>query len=296
MSRLCPLATLFVASSASSASPLEATDDLEAALAALVSRARAAWPVLAVSDEDFVRYLAAHAGDDERRARLSALCAEDLYLACACASGSALAIEVLDRRYLAELPDVLARTGVAASTAADAVQSLRERLFVGTDGAPAKIAEYGGRGPLAGWLRVAGLRLASNQRRDEATRAAKTRGLDAPAAIRAVDPEMALVERRYGEAFNHALRDAFTTLTAEERAVLRLHFVDKLNIERIGAVLGLSRATVGRRVIAGRERLLAESMRLLSDRLSATPTEIQSLLGALRSKLEVSLGALAEQG
>jgi hypothetical protein len=37
-------------------------------------------------------------------------------------------------------------------------------------------------------------------------------------------------------------------------------------------------------------------MRLLSDRLAATPTEIESLLGVLRSKLEVSLGALVEQG
>jgi RNA polymerase sigma-70 factor (ECF subfamily) len=291
-----PLATLFVASSAASVAPIAATDELEAALSALVARARAAWPVLAVSDEAFVQYIAARADDDARRAHLTSLCAEDLYLACACASGSALAIEVLDRRYLAELPDVLARTGVAPAIAADAVQSLRERLFVSTDAAPAKIAEYGGRGPLAGWLRVAGLRLASNQRRDEATRAAKTRGLARPAALRAIDPEMALVERRYGEAFNHALRDAFTILTAEERAVLRLHFVDKLNIERIGGVLGLSRATVGRRVIAGRERLLAESMRLLSDRLAATPTEIESLLGVLRSKLEVSLGALVEQG
>jgi RNA polymerase sigma-70 factor (ECF subfamily) len=70
--------------------------------------------------------------------------------------------------------------------------------------------------------------------------------------------------------------------------------VDGLNLERIGVALGLSRATVGRRMIAARERLLAETLRLLGDRIQATPSEVKSLLGVLRSKIEVSLGALLD--
>jgi RNA polymerase sigma-70 factor (ECF subfamily) len=287
-----PLATLFAAASQR---PVEATGPLDETLSALLARARAVWPGFSVGDELFVGYVAARVQDEARLARLDTLHAEDLYLACACANGVALAIEALDRRYLADLPESLRRAGVPEANAAEAVQRLRERLFVTAPPALARITEYEGRGALAGWLRVAAMRLAGNLRRDEGTRARHTRALDAPEAVRAMDPELVLLERRYAQAFNQALKDAFVTLTAEERAVLRMHFGDGLNIERIGAVLGLSRATVGRRVIAGRERLFSQSMQLLGERLNATPDELQSLLGALRSKLEVSLTALLSQ-
>jgi hypothetical protein len=45
-------------------------------------------------------------------------------------------------------------------------------------------------------------------------------------------------------------------------------------------------------MIAGRAQVLEETLRLLGERLPATPTELESLLGIVRSKLDVSLGAL----
>jgi RNA polymerase sigma-70 factor (ECF subfamily) len=143
-----------------------------------------------------------------------------------------------------------------------------------------------------GPLYVAAVRLATRSRRDETTRAMAARNAAAAAGLPSVDPELATIQRRYGEVSRRAFHEAFACLNAEERSVLRLHFVDGLNIERIGAVLGLSRATVGRRMIAARKRLLQETLRLLGERLEATPTEVRSLLGVLRSHLEVSFGAL----
>ena len=256
---------------------------------------RTAWPDAELDPAAFVRHLATRApGDDP--ADLDRLHAADLYLACACANGDAASIARFDREYLAPLPAILGRSGVSADLANEAVQWLRERLFVGTNGGRARIADYDGRGALASWVRVAALRAASNLRRDDAARAARDANGAAPSSLTAVDPELALIQRRYGDEFRTALRDAFAALTEEERNVLRLYFNDGLNLDGIARVLGLSRATVGRRMISGRERVLAETLRLLGERIDASPTELLSILGVVRSKLDVSLGALVPKG
>ena len=64
--------------------------------------------------------------------------------------------------------------------------------------------------------------------------------------------------------------------------------MDGLNIDRIGGALGLSRATVGRRMVTARERLLAETCVWATARSPRS----RELLAIVRSKLEVSLAAL----
>ena len=62
---------------------------LEARLAGLVARGRAAYPELAVDGVAFVRFLARAVAraESEAPASLDAIEIEDLYLACACAAG-----------------------------------------------------------------------------------------------------------------------------------------------------------------------------------------------------------------
>ena len=270
---------------------VQADGDLEGVLARMLVTARTAWPGVVVGDEAYVRYVAERAAKVDG-ARLQELHAADLYLACACTAGDPQAIAALDRGFFPDVLASLARSGVEHAVADEAVQRLRERLFVAAEGKRAKIADYSGRGPLAGWLRVAAIRLTKDLRRDEATRAAAAREAGSPEAIPPVDPELASIQRRYGEAFNRALRDAFAALSAEERSILRFYFVDGLNIGRIGGALGLSRATVGRRMITARAHLQQETLRLLGVSLRVTPAELESILGVVRSKLDVSLGAL----
>jgi RNA polymerase sigma-70 factor (ECF subfamily) len=247
------------------------------AVSRLFELGRAAWPEVSVDREAFARYVRERAPDEEDR---PALRAPEIYLACACAGGDGRAIAIFDERYLADVPMFLSRLQPPPHLIADVRQQLLERLFV--DG---KIAQYSGRGPLRSWLRVVTLRVASDLRRQERPHAE----IDEAVPTQALDPELALVKVRYREAFRAALRDAFSALTQEERSVLRLHYLDGLNAERIGVILRLSRATVTRRIAAARERVLAEIHGRLKAQLHATQKELESLLGAVRSDLAMSL-------
>ena len=252
----------------------------DATLARLFERGRAAWPGIAVHREVFARYIRERAPDEEQRA---AIHGDEIYLACACASGDPNAIALFDQRYLVEVPKFLARFHPSPHTVADVRQHLLERLFV--DG---KVAQYSGRGSLRSWLRIVTLRVASDLRRQDRMHD----DLDDAVPAQALDPELALVKSRYGEALRAALRDAFAALTTEERGVLRLHYLDGLNADRIAIVIGVSRATATRRIAAARERVVAQTHGLLRERLQATQKELESLLGVVRSDLAMSLSGL----
>jgi RNA polymerase sigma-70 factor (ECF subfamily) len=175
-------------------------------------------------------------------------------------------------------------------------QLLRERLFLGGPDAKPKILEYSGRGSLASWLRVVALRVAHNRRRgalrdtvelDEAG--------DAPELLHAVDPELAIIRARYQREFGDALREAFAALQPRDRVVFRMHFLDGLNIERIGVVFQVHRATVARWIAAGREELCERTLALLGDKLRLDAKELESLLALVRSQLDLSLRTILRE-
>ncbi len=282
-----PLAKRFLAAQPPDATQPVTPDEsaLESQLESVLAAIRAAWPAFALTTEALLDHVAPRARDLAGLARLHAA---DLALAAACAAGEPAAIRELERLYLVPLPRLLARGGVALDVAEEAVQALRARLLVG----PAVITSYDGRGPLGAWLRVAATRGASNHRRDSARREAIIAETGGPANLPAIDPALALIRRQYGETFHGAIRDAFAALAPEERTILRLHFTDGLNLDAIARVLGTSRATAGRRMIAARDRVRSETLAFLGARIHATPAELESLLGVVRSTLDVSLGAL----
>jgi RNA polymerase sigma-70 factor (ECF subfamily) len=232
---------------------------------------------VSVDREAFARYVTERAPDDAQRAGLRG---PEIYLACACAGGDAVAVALFDEHYLADVPMFLSRSRPSPRLVADVRQQLLERLFVDR-----KITQYSGRGPMRSWLRVVTLRVATDLRRQDRVHAE----LDDAVPTQALDPELALIKVRYGEAFRSALRDAFAALTQEERSLLRLHYLDGLNADRIALVIRVSRATVTRRIAAARERVLGVTHELLRARLKATPKELESLLGAVRSDLAMSL-------
>jgi RNA polymerase sigma-70 factor (ECF subfamily) len=211
----------------------------------------------------------------------SGLHAADLYLACACALGDARALAGFEKRYLCEVPAFLARTSADRRFIDDVKQQVRERLFV-----EGKIRHYSGRGPLGTWLRVVTVRAAANMR---ATGEKPHSELDDAIPSLAISPELAAIRGRHRDEFRAAFRDALADLTAEDRCLLRLHYLEGLNIATIGAALRLSRATIGRRVVALRQRIIADVNRLLRQRLHATPTELDSLLRVVRSDLALSI-------
>jgi RNA polymerase sigma-70 factor (ECF subfamily) len=252
-------------------------------LDAMFDAGRREWPDVGLERDQFARYVEERAPSPEERPFLRAA---ELYLACACAHGDDRALAEFDRRYLCEVPSFLARMNLTASFVDDVRQRVRERLFV-----KRKIEQYSGRGTLPSWLRVVTVRVASNLLQEDKPHA------DLPDALpgNVLDPELRLIQRRYGEAFREALRDALVGLDVEDRNLLRLHYLDGLNIARIGVVFQVSRATIGRRLVEVRERIVREAYRLLESRLKATPEELASLLRVVRSDLVVSLSVILRE-
>jgi len=227
----------------------------------------------------------------DRDGDATALRLEELALAKACARGDARALELFDTEYLAKVPAFLARH--PARGAADEVrQRLRERLLVVRPDGPPRIADYSGRGSLGGWLRVATLRVASNLRRDERPAEPLRESRDG-----LVDsaPELRLMEQRFGAAFREALGAALAGMPPADRTILKLHYFDGLTVDQLAPILDTSRSTAGRRLAAARDRLEADTLALLGERIPATSEELRSVLRALVSRLEVSLRTVIEE-
>jgi RNA polymerase sigma-70 factor (ECF subfamily) len=260
-------------------------------LSSALEEARRAWPGIDVEPDAFMSHLTALAGDDG----LDGLHFADLYLACALGRGDTRALDALERRYLVQVDRWLAGQRTTPSLVEEIRQRVRVRVLV-PDGGPPRILQYAGRGPLAGWLRIVTLRVADNLRRDEPSPdQLDDDEIGPPPALTWLDPELAAIKRRHGETFRLALADAFASLTAEERNLFRLFYLDGLNLDALAVVLQISRATAGRRMLAARRRILEATLALLGQRLRVDGAELESLLQAVRSGLEISLRALLQE-
>jgi RNA polymerase sigma-70 factor, ECF subfamily len=253
-----------------------------------VARARAAWPGLRLDGDAFRRGLHERVARDGALA-LAELCVEDLYLAQACAQGDPEALAILDREHLRDVPAWLARHPARAE-ADEVAQLVRERLLLPRDGAPARIAEYSGRGRLASWLRVTVLRAASNLTRGERPRVELDDSQHEPAVLDV--PQLRHLEERYREPFRVAFRAAFDELPADERSMLKLHFVHGVGVRQLGPILGVSHATAARRIRTSQERLGELVLTRLGELVNARPDELESVVRAMISRLDVSLTSL----
>jgi RNA polymerase sigma-70 factor (ECF subfamily) len=277
----------------------EADAALEGRLRELVLAAHGAHPGVELDAERFVRHLGRHRpGQGTIDGWLGSICAADLYLACACAEGVPAAIAALDRRYRGQVGAYLSGMRPARSFVEDVTQAVLERLLVAVDGSPPRIAEYSGRGPLGSWLRVITLRLALDlrRRRTEALGDGEHEAEPAQGEDAWVDPELDLLKRRYGGDVNAALRAAVGALTPDQRILLRTHFVEGQTLEHLAAAHRVHRATVVRWIAAARQEILAGAKRQLGEKLSLRPAELESLMGVMRSQLDLTLSSALPEG
>ena len=289
--------TLAAVFAEASTAPVVSTDGLDQALAGALSVARAAWkdlPATAIGDEVFVAYLAARVATPDA-AGVAAVKAADLYLACGCSVGAPRAIVLFEQHYLSEVPSYVGQIDRSGELADEVRQQLSERLLVN----PRKIVDYTGRGPLGGWLRVAAVRIGLNVKRSQKpmplTRAAETperahdegeRGhMSAPSP----DPELDYLKLRYRNELREAFALTLASLDGEARAVLKMHYLDGLNIDEIGASFRVHRSTVARWLSQAREKILEETRKLLSSRLQIGRAEAESVIHLVQSQLDVSI-------
>jgi RNA polymerase sigma-70 factor (ECF subfamily) len=240
------------------------------------AQARAAWPSLAVSEEEFCAAARSRGAEGE-------LHAEDLLLALACGSRRPEALEAFERTVMPHARAALLARREASEAVEEALQQLRERLFVA-----GKIAEYSGRGPLASWARMAAVRLSLNLKRGKAPQPTGDAGLSQVMAP-AIAPEFGFVKAAHRGDFKLCFEQAFNALPERARAVLRLNLLESLSTAQIAKVYRVDGSTVRRWLAEARETLLKETRALLQRRLGLEAGELDSLIGLLLTQLDESV-------
>lgn len=248
----------------------------------LYRRGREAWPTIALSRSRFEAFVS------ERGAGASLRRAADLYLACGLAARAPGALEAFEAHHMTAVAGLLRARGFRRDEVEDICQALRIRLLVG---ARPQIETYGGRGSLRRWLLIAALRDAVKLRRRSARLA---RGsdelLEELGGSVALDVES--MKQSYRAAFRSAFARAVAELSPRQRNLLRLHTVERLRLEEIGAVYGAHRATVARWLQRARDQLSRRTRAALAAELETPVSEIDSVLRLIASRLDASVERL----
>jgi RNA polymerase sigma-70 factor (ECF subfamily) len=264
---------------------------LRSRLSAAIASARAIWPGVELPDDAFLHHLGDRLDTHPGPAVLEAIegtHTDDLWLACACARGDDTALQHFDRFALAPAVAALLDADMAKD---EVMQQLRVRLLVRDGDTPARIEQYGGRGSLRAWTRIAVLRAIKDDRRARARRGhAHDLAEDLlrdPAAM--ADPEMDRIRASYGAEFRAAFAIAVARLPADARRLLRQHHLHGLTLDALARIHGIHRVTAARRLAKARADLLADTRRELVRRLHVDRGELDRAVGLIMSRLELSL-------
>lgn len=262
---------------------------LSARLQTMCEEGQAAWPDLDVDPAAFSAFIAARLPADRNPDEaLTAIRASDLYLTCACASGSRQALVYFDQRYISELNLALARMRPRPEQVDEIKQLVRQKLFVSASGPTGKIVDYSGRGDLRRWVRSIAIRTFLNQIRKYKREV--QRDPDKPIFDDVSDdPEIEYMKRRYRNEFRAAFEQSLKTLDDRQQNLLRYHHIDGLNIDEIGAIYRVHRVTAYRWLEKAREALVSKTQKLLTAQLKVEKREFQSIMRMIRSQLHLSL-------
>lgn len=241
-------------------------------------------PGVRLDSAEFAGLLRARlAGSPDPERALSELHVEDMYLAWALSRGDRAAFSRFEREFVALLAGQLKG---AAAEAGELEQLVRTRLFVPSEGQRPRIAQYSGRGPFGGWLRMVATRCLLDLRRARSG-ASQSPELHSPGV--ATDPELDYLKLRYAADFKVVLEGALAELDARQVTLLKLSFIEQLSTAAVGVMYGVSSRTVQRWLSDIRETLLVRTREGLRARLALSPSELDSLLGLVDSQLSLSL-------
>ncbi|MFP2961351.1 sigma-70 family RNA polymerase sigma factor [Myxococcus sp. 1LA] len=271
---------------------LRCAPELESLLTELVEKGRAAWPTVALAPAALLHHVGRHLREQGPPLdALRQLHGEDVYLACACAQGEPQALLLFEKHVLQKSAARLSRH--SAAQVDEVLQVTRQRLLLGVHGGAPKIAEYSGRGSLGGWVRIVASRI-GGELREQAGR--HEQACTPPEALEQLlsrdDPERNVLQAHSRQALSESLQVALAALSERERALLRLHHLHGLTMDRIATLYAEPRSSVARHVAQARELLLKRTHRELAARLKLDGREVESLLGLVQSRLDLSLHRL----
>jgi RNA polymerase sigma-70 factor, ECF subfamily len=242
----------------------------------------AAWPKIRLARDAFAAAIARH-GSPANVERAS-----DLYIAVASVEGNPRAIEAVRTMLASELHFAATKTTATADQISEAQARLSHVLFVDEPQRAAALRGYSGRGELVAYLRVVARRelfRIVNQGRREV-------GLDADiidCIVPPKDPEISLLRERYRDEVDRGLRIAVGRLDDRERALLRYAFVEGLNVDAVGKLYGVHRATAARWIAVARERLGTAIREQLAEQLAIELAEVDSIVRLVQSRIDASL-------
>ena len=217
---------------------------------------------------------------------------DDLRIAEGCVAGDADAIRRFRDACLPAIDAAIRGVDKRPDFVEEARQRVLERLLVADQDRPPRIAAYTGRGSLARWAKTAAVRVALSLR-DEGHRLVPLEGI-AEALLEGTspDPEVTVTKRRFAGELQAALVQGLSALPPRTRTVLRMHLFDHLNIDAIGRVYGVHRATVARWIARAREQILAEAAAYFRAAHGISPDSFSDVHAALVSELELRLSQL----
>lgn len=250
--------------------------------------AKQAWPGIDLPDAVFLAHLAARVQDAASPIEaLRALHTADLYLARACLEGHKGALAAFDAEYIAELDRTLGRMSRRGVQTDDIKQVLRQKLFVGERGHPAKIADYAGRGDLRRWVRAVAVRSGIDAMRGEKEVPTEDELLGA-IELGGDHPEIAHLKEASRAEFKAAFRAALDSLPDRERSLLLQYHLDEATLEELGALYRVAPSTISRSLAKARATLLGRVRRTLMERMRLSGHEVDSLVRLIQSQFELS--------
>jgi RNA polymerase sigma-70 factor (ECF subfamily) len=214
----------------------------------------------------------------------------ELFLAWAAGRGDGAALRALERLIAPEGEAAARRVDRAPVFADEVRQALRVRLLVAEAGRT-RITDYGGRGPLRGWLGVAALRVALNLKR--ATHVT-SHDILAELVSGETDPELHHVKALYRAEFREALEAALFALPERQRAVLRLCYVDGLKLVQLARLYDVHETTAARWVSPAAADVADDARRRLMARLSLSPSSLDSVARMVLSNLDFSIARVLQ--
>jgi len=249
------------------------------------------WPNVQVDEQLFRDYVGAHltprAGDEGDTTHTPERIAS-LYLCFACVQGSDAACAAFQQKYLAIIRNSIARIFPDRPWIDEVASRFLAQLLVGKE---PRLTRYSGRGDLAAWLKVVATRAAIDAKRTHPDQDEEPLSSSVEAAM-SLSPESLIFCRDHALGILDALARAISSLDKRQRNLLRLNYADGLNIDDVGALYGVHRATVARWLQQARTSVESTVLEDLRAQRGIDPTDIGSLIHGARPYLEDSLRKL----
>lgn len=269
---------------------IESLNNLEEILQNLVNSAQCSWPGVDVSSVKFVAFLAKRMPEDTSVIEsFSSLRIADLYLVHACLEHNHEALNIFSQQVLAKTDAALSSILKSSMRVADLKQSLLQQFFTGNGDSPPTMLTYSGRKSLRNWVYLVAVRKALTlHKRAQKECFFPKEAFEQISAIED-DPELAYLKQLYQKEFTTAFQKALLSLSCEERNLLRYHTLDGLNIDQIGFIFRIHRATAARWIEKVRRKLMINTRQILLQNLHLKPTEYESIMRLIQSQLYISI-------